>query len=164
MLHYFLHSNQHAHTHPNKLYLNPHQLGFATQLQITPLSFPELRDFARVWSYSLAHHSVHFLDQQRHLLSNLSNLPSSIQENPSKSVPGSLTAPVQEQFLSGWRSENTQEDGEKTCGGQGSRKQGKKNTGRIKGGQKESGVSKYEVPIRKKKKWELPLSKYNFRL
>lgn len=29
---------------------------------------------------------------------------------------------------------------------------GEKNTGRKKGGQKESGVSKYEVPIREKKK------------
>lgn len=60
MLYYFLHFNQHAHTHPNKLHLNPHQLGFATQLQITPLSFPEWRDFVRVWSYSLAHHSALF--------------------------------------------------------------------------------------------------------
>lgn len=67
-------------------------------------------------------------------------------------MPGSLTAPVQEQFLSGCRSENTHEDGEKTCGGQGSRKQGKKILEEKKGGQKESGVSKYEVPIREKKK------------
>lgn len=39
---------QSPYTHsPKQLYLNPHQLGFATQLQMTSLSFPELRDFAK---------------------------------------------------------------------------------------------------------------------
>lgn len=76
---------QSARTHsPKQLYINSYQLGFATQLQMTSLSFPELRDFVRVWLYNLAHPPVHFLDQQRHLLSDFSNLPSSIFFKPFK--------------------------------------------------------------------------------
>lgn len=85
--------------------------------------------------------------------------------NSSKSVPGSLTAPVQEQFLSGCRSENTHEDGEKTCGGQGSRKQGKKILEEKKEGKKKVVFPNMKCQLgRKKKKWEPPLSKYNFKL
>lgn len=42
------------------------------------LIFPRNERLTRVWSYNVAHHLAHFLDQQSHFLSDLSNLLSSI--------------------------------------------------------------------------------------
>lgn len=143
MLHYFLHFNQHIHTHPNSCIL----------IHISLVLLPSSRcpsqnweTFVIVWLYSLAHHPVHFLGQQRNLLSHLSHLPSSIFFKPFKAwVAHSPSTRAIHQWLKvrkhtwgwgedWWRDED-QETGEKKYW---------KNKGR---GKKESGISKYEGPM-----------------
>lgn len=149
MLHYFLHFNQHAHTHPNSCIL----------IHISLVLLPSSRWcpsqnwlYVRVWLYSLPHHRVHFLGQQRNLLSDLSNLPSSIFFKPFKVsawVAHSPSTRAIHQWLKvrkhTWRwGEDWWRDEEKETG----KKKQWKNKGRRKN---ESGISKYEGPIRGEK-------------
>lgn len=99
------------------------------------MSFPELRDFAGVWLYSLAYHPVHFLGQQRHLPSALSNLPSSIFFKPFK-VSAWVTHSPSTRAICQWLKVR------KHTGGQGEdwwkavEQETGKNNGRIKRGEK----------------------------
>lgn len=150
MLHYFLHSNQHAHTHPNKLYLIHISLVLLLSSRLHPCpsqNWETLLGFGHTaWLITLCTFWIN-----RGTFSQTS--PSSLAASR-KILQSQCLGRSQPQY----KSNSSVAEGQKTHmrmgrrlvegRGAGNRK---KNTGRIKGGQKESGVSKYEVPIRKKK-------------
>lgn len=146
----FLHFNQHARIHPNSCILIHISLVLLLSSGLHPC-------LSQDWGTLLGFGHTARLITLCTFWTNRATFPqtsptSSVasSSNTSKSVPRSLTDPVQEQFLNGWRSKCTHEDREETWGG-GRKKE--KIKGRVRGkNKKKSGVSKSGVPIRKRER------------
>lgn len=125
MLHYFLHFNQHAHTHPNKLYLIHISLVLLLSSRLHPCpsqNWETLLGFGQTaWLITLCTFWIN-----RGTFSQTS--PTSLAASR-KILQSQCLGRSQPQYKSNSsvaEGQKTHEDGEKTCGGQGSRKQEKK--------------------------------------